>query len=168
MFKIISFFIMRFDRIYMRVDILLPRLKHFRDHIISVRGDVWVPARFYWSACTKPGKRTVIYLCFRGINFVFFLQLLYWILELFWHCGIFLFFILLVSWTFIFLFFRIFFYYYFLHIFFKCNNVEKKIPSSHIEIRDRIIQTSSTIVYRIIKLGFNGYDRLPISILVTQ
>ena len=55
---------------------------------------------------------------FQGYQFYLFLPLLYWILELFWHCGIFLFFILLVYWTFIFLFFRIFFYYYFLYFYF--------------------------------------------------
>ena len=46
--------------------------------IISLRGEVWAhktsltPTTFYWSACTKPEKWAVIYLCVRGIDFASF------------------------------------------------------------------------------------------------
>ena len=46
------------------------------------------PVTFYWSACTKPGKWVIIYLCVNGVDFVSFYFLLlffYWMLEL---CGI--------------------------------------------------------------------------------
>jgi hypothetical protein len=47
------------------------------------------PATFYWSACTKPGKWAVLYLCIKGIDFYLFFW--YLILELFLQCGIFCF-----------------------------------------------------------------------------
>ena len=49
-----------------RVDILFTRGIHLYDVIISPRGKVWVHITFYWSACTKPGKWAVMYLCVRG------------------------------------------------------------------------------------------------------
>jgi hypothetical protein len=47
------------------------------------------PATLYCSACTKPGKRAIMYLCVRAIHFCLFLPFFYWILELLWQYGIF-------------------------------------------------------------------------------
>jgi hypothetical protein len=41
------------------------------------------PAIFYLSAWANTGKRAVVYLYVRGIDFILFLRLLYWIVELF-------------------------------------------------------------------------------------
>jgi hypothetical protein len=41
------------------------------------------PTTFYCSACPKPGKWAVLYLCVRSINFDPFYCFFYWILELF-------------------------------------------------------------------------------------
>ena len=38
---------------------------------------------FYWSACTKPGKWVVMYLCVRGIDFASFYDFDIW----FWNCS---------------------------------------------------------------------------------
>jgi len=48
------------------------------------------PATFYWSVCTNPWKWAIMYLYVWGIDFASFYDLFYWILELFWHGGIFL------------------------------------------------------------------------------
>ena len=91
---------------------------HYEGRIRS-RKLVFNPASFYRSACTKPGKWAVlcylcvkgivVYLCVRGIvvylcvkgiivnlcvrryRFRSFLLLFYWMLKLFWQCGIFCF-----------------------------------------------------------------------------
>ena len=62
--------------------------KHLHDRLISLRGEVWANKAcltkplFYWSTCTKPGKRVVMHLCVRGIDFRLFN------FELFRWCGI--------------------------------------------------------------------------------
>jgi hypothetical protein len=42
------------------------------------------PATLYWSACTKPGKWEVMYLCIRGIDFVSVSTIF---LIAFWNCS---------------------------------------------------------------------------------
>jgi len=42
----------------------------------------------YWSICTKLWKWVGMYLCVRGIDVASFHDLFYWILEMFWRCGI--------------------------------------------------------------------------------
>ena len=59
------------------------------DCIFSLRGEVWAkkklvnPNTFYWSACTKPGKWDVIYMCVRVLTLYLFLQFL----IRFWNCS---------------------------------------------------------------------------------
>ena len=61
--------------LYVKVDILLTSWINYLDRIISWIGDVWahkliLPATFYYlSACIKPEKWAVIYLCVKGIDF---------------------------------------------------------------------------------------------------
>jgi hypothetical protein len=78
MFKIIAFFmITQFAKLYVRVGILLTCGKQLHDGIISLRREDWVnktrliSPTFYWSSCTKAGMWAVMYLCVRGIDFVF-------------------------------------------------------------------------------------------------
>jgi hypothetical protein len=42
------------------------------------------PATFYWSACTKPWMRTIMYLCGRGFDIVSFYDFSIW----FWNCSV--------------------------------------------------------------------------------
>jgi hypothetical protein len=66
------------------------------EHVVVYNLLVWVMQLvysrhlfFYWSACTKPGKWAVSYLCVKGMNL--FLRFFYCILKLFRQCGIFCF-----------------------------------------------------------------------------
>ena len=65
-------------------------------HYISLRGEIWVhnTATVNGSACGKPGMLAVMYLCVRGIDFVFLSDFLNYILGMFRQCVIFEFFIL--------------------------------------------------------------------------
>jgi hypothetical protein len=60
--------------------------------IISLKGEALVhitslTATFYWSDCTKPGERVVLYVCVRGIHFACFYNFPDCIFELIWQCG---------------------------------------------------------------------------------
>ena len=65
----------------LRVGILLMCGKHSHNRLISLRGEIWAKKAclttppFYWSTCTKLGKRVVMYLSVRGIDFASFLFL---------------------------------------------------------------------------------------------
>ena len=59
------------------INIKLKVRKHLHHHISSLRGGCFrltklvynYPNHFYWNACSKPGKRAVMYLCVRAIDF---------------------------------------------------------------------------------------------------
>jgi len=71
--------------LYWRIGILLACGKHLHDRIISLKGHIWANKT---SRIKQAGKRS----CVLGVLSCLFLWRFYMILELFWQCGIFLFF----------------------------------------------------------------------------
>lgn len=89
-----------FIRLCVRVGDLLTWGNNVYHGIISLRGDVRVHDTitsplfllntFYWGAVTKPEKRTVMRMSVTGnVTIYLFLRFWYFILKLFWECGIF-------------------------------------------------------------------------------
>ena len=97
MLKIISFFIITlFDRLYMRVGILLTCGKHVHDCIISLRGEVWVhkanliPPLLLKCLYQARKVSAFVLVCFR-YRFFLFLRFWYLIWEVYRQCGTFCF-----------------------------------------------------------------------------
>jgi hypothetical protein len=95
-FKIREFFTTSLlTQFYVRVDILHPCEKHFHDHTIHW-GEVWAYATHliphFLLMCLYQARRMichVISVLRVDFGFPLFLWFFYWILELFWQCGIF-------------------------------------------------------------------------------